>query len=177
MAHLEVKHQRFHSKYSLTSIIKNGGWKFLGMSGLTVFAILLFNDFHVSFSSANYTHLLLLMGIIGPLITGTLLGVKEIKIENDRVFYKTVFPTKWKSFSFIEIHHVCYFQKPIERYAIFPKAVFFRSEAERLALLEFLIPKKDIYQMLSLVYDKGKPVLFYNEFKSIEETKHYATSE
>lgn len=143
------------------------------MSLLTSIIILFYNDFHINFSSINSSLLLLLIGIVAPLITGILFATKEIKVENKILFHRTVFPSKWKSFSISDIHHICYYQKPVERFSIFPKVVFFSNENNRLALLQFLIPKSDIYRLLSSLHDRGIPVLFFTEFKNIEETEFY----
>ncbi len=173
MTKKEIYQRQFYAKYSCKSIIRNGGWKFIGMSALTAVIVLFYSDFNISFSSINRNNILLFLSITGPLTTGILFATKEIKVENNTLYHRTVFPGKWNKIMLSDVHHICYFQKPVERFSIFPKVVFFQNENDRLTLIELLISRTDIYKLLSLIHDKGIPVLFFNELKNIEETEYY----
>ena len=166
----------FYSKYTVADIVKNDGWKLIAMSAFAIAGILFYHGFDINFINSTRGILWLFVGTIGPLITGILFAVKEIRLENNVLFYRTIFPTKWKSIILADISHISYFQKPVDRYSVFPKAVFYPSNNNRQTIICLLIPKMDIYKLLSIAYDCKVPVLFFNEFKNIEETSFYVNS-
>lgn len=120
----------------------------------------------------------LLLGLLGMLfffgmqLIGLLPGVCEIKFDTQTIAYKKPYSRKYKLLDVAAISHICFFERPLARGELGPAARFYTSE-KKYVQLGFLLPEKDIYQLLSLLHDLGKPVLLWEENKNIEETSHY----
>ncbi|MBP6455681.1 MAG: hypothetical protein KA275_03025 [Chitinophagaceae bacterium] len=164
------------TKANFKEIILNGG----GLKFILVIVFLLFYTFYLNdFEFKNYNRITFgniagFIILVLTLITNANSATREIRLTETNIEYRNFLTPKWKLISLDTISHFCYFEKPIERYELFPKLVLVKKGWDKKEIkVNVNFSKHKTFNLLSQLHKQGFKVLLFEELINVEESDYY----